>query len=348
MAEHRPFPPSARRLALARRAGLHAGSPLVAGAAACGAAVLAAVALAGETAGRLGAWIEAACRGADASLAPAGGPHAPFAADAPGVAIASEASGAVLGAIDAPRAVLALALPVLAAAAVAAVVAQAAQARALWLPRRRVPGAPAIPRGPAERARRAGLELAAAAVVGGCAFGWLWSVAPRLAALPSAPLAPSGAALVASAVATLAIAWAALGALDALVRHAELGRALRMSAADKREDDRLAGLDPRWRAYRAKAMRAAPRDAIAGATVLVLGDDAAAAIAWDAARRPIPTRTATGRGARATQLLGLARRHHVPVHRDAALAAALAAADGPVPEPHWARLAEIVAAVRRS
>jgi flagellar biosynthesis protein FlhB len=327
MAEHRPFPPSARRRALARRAGLHAASPLAVGAAAAGAAVIAAVALADAAAARLGAGIAAACRGA---ADPTG---APGAAEGPGLAAA-----------HAPQAVLALALPVLGAAAVAAVIAHAAQARAVWLPRRRLPGAPTVERGPAARARRAGLELASAAAIGGAAFGWLWWVAPRLAALSSVPLA--GGALVAAAAATLAIAWALLGVLDALLRHTELAQALRMTSHDKREDDRLAGLDPRWRAYRARAARSAPAEAVAGATVLVLGDGAAVAIAWDAARRPIPTRTAVGRAARATQLLGLARRHRIPVHRDPALAAALAGADGPVPERHWARLAEVIAAVR--
>jgi flagellar biosynthesis protein FlhB len=80
--------------------------------------------------------------------------------------------------------------------------------------------------------------------------------------------------------------------------------------------------------------------------VLVLGDGAAVAVAWDPVRRPIPVRTATGRGPRATQLLGLARRHRIAVHRDPALAAALVDGDGPVPEPHWPRLAEIVAGTR--
>jgi type III secretion system FlhB-like substrate exporter len=45
-------------------------------------------------------------------------------------------------------------------------------------------------------------------------------------------------------------------------------------------------------------------------------------------------------------LLGLARRHRIAIHRDPALAAALAAGDGPVPEPMWPRLAEIIAAIR--
>jgi flagellar biosynthesis protein FlhB len=326
MAEHRPFPPSARRLALARRAGLHAASPLVVGAAACGATLMAITALGSAAAARLGAWIAAACRGAAA-------------ADAP---------GALLALADAPRAIASLALPVLAAAAGAALVAHVAQTRALWLPRRRVAGAPALAAGAAERARRGGFEVAAAAVVGGAALGWLWWAAPRLAVLPSVSAPYAGAALVASAAAALAIAWALLGALDALARHARLAQALRMTTHEKREDDRLAGPDPRWRARRAQVLRLSPSEAVAGAAVLVLGDGAAVAVSWDAARRPIPTRTASGRGARATQLLGLARRHRVPVHRDAALAAALAGGDGPVPELHWARLAEIIAAVRRS
>ncbi|HWO19444.1 MAG TPA: EscU/YscU/HrcU family type III secretion system export apparatus switch protein [Kofleriaceae bacterium] len=352
MAEHRPFPPSARRLALARRAGLHAASPLVVGAAACGAALLAVTELGSAAAARLGAWIAAACRGAGEPLAAGGGG---------GPSDAGGAPGALLTLADAPSAIAALALPVLAAAAGAAIVAHVAQTRALWLPRRRLPSAPALAAGGAERAGRAGFGLAAAAVVGGTALGWLWWAAPRLAALPraaaSSPTPSSsaaasaslaGAALVVSALAALAIAWALLGALDALAQHARLAQALRMTAHEKRQDDRLAGPDPRWRARRARALHLSPSEAVAGAAVLVLGDDAAVAVSWDAARRPIPTRTASGRGARATQLLGLARRHRIPVHRDASLAAALAAADGPVPEPHWARLAEIIAAVRRS
>lgn len=337
MAEHRPFAPSARRRALARRAGLHAASPLVSGAAACGAAVIAAVALGSAASARLGTEVAAACRGAGAG-------HPLAAAVGPDTAGTAASAGAAADA--AAQAVLALALPVLAAAAAAALISHAVQTRALWLPRRRIPGAPAIERGPAERACRGGFELAAATVVGAAALGWLWWMAPRLAALPSVPLA--GGPLVGSAAATLAIAWALLGAVDALLRTAGLAQALRMTSHEKREDDRLAGLDPRWRAHRARVMRGAPAEAVAGAAVLVLGDGAAAAIAWDAARRPIPTRTAVGRGARATQLLGLARRHQIPVHRDAALAAALAGEDGPVPEPHWARLAEVIAAVRRA
>ncbi|HEU4729446.1 MAG TPA: EscU/YscU/HrcU family type III secretion system export apparatus switch protein [Kofleriaceae bacterium] len=322
MAEHRPFPATARRRALARQAGLHPGSPLLVGALAA-AALLAALTRAGAAAlDRLGAAVAAACTGR-AALAP-----------------------------DAlPRTVLALALPLVGAAALAAAIAQLAQARAAWLPRRRIPGAPVPEAGPLPRTRRAAGELAAAAGIGAIAFGALWWAAPHLAALLQLelPALVAGAAgLLASLAAAIAVAWCVAGVLDALARHAAFTRSLAMTAAEKREDDRLAGADPRWRARRAAIQRgqhaSSARDAIAGAALLVLGDDAAVAIAWDPVRRPIPVRTATGRGPRATQLLGLARRYQLPVHRDPALAAALVDHDGPVPEPEWPRLAAILAA----
>jgi len=309
MAEDRPFPPSPRRLALARRAGLTATSPLLVGGVACAALLVGVLALARAASEHVAGDIAAACDG-HARLAPA--------------ALVTV--------------VLDLALPLLAAAAIVAIVAQIVQARAVWLPRRKLPDAPAPP---PQRARRAAFELASAAVIGAVAFGWLWWAAPRLAALPVAPLA--AAALVASALAAFAIAWIAIGTIDALLRHAELTAALRMTAAEKREDDRLAGVDPRWR------RRRRPADAtpsLAGATLLVLGDDIAVAIAWDPRRRPVPERLARGRRARATQLLGLARRDRIPVHRDEPLARALLDADGPVPREHWPRLAEIVASAR--
>ena len=320
MPERRPFPPSPRRRALARQAGLSGASPLLVGAAASGAAAAASVMLARSAATTLGGWIAAACDGR-ADLAPA----------------------------SLPRAVLSLALPLLGIVAIVAVAVHLAQTRALWLPRRRLEGAPALPGGVGPRTSRAVFELASAAAVGVTAFAWLWLTAPRLA---RAADAGDAAAAVAAFVATIAIAWLALGTLDALLRHAALGRALAMTAGEKREDDRLAAADPRWRARRARIARDAAggnvREAIAGASLLLLGDDIAVAIAWDPVRRPVPLRTAAGRGARATQLLGLARRHAIAVHRDADLAAQLAGqADvGPVPELHWPRLAEIIAATR--
>jgi flagellar biosynthesis protein FlhB len=343
MADHRPFPPSPRRRALARQAGLHAASPLITGAAAAAAALLAASATATSAAARLGAAIAAVCATAGA---------------------ADPTSALSIG--ELLHVVASFALPILGAAAIAALVAHLAQTRAPWLPRRRIRGAPALDAGAAPRVRRAGGELAAATAIAAVAFGWLWWMAPRLAALAgldpfaapltaarhapqlaASPLLAGAAGLLVSLAVALVIAWLALGAVDALVRHAALRRALAMTSTEKREDDRLAGADPRWRARRA-AIQRGPRltEAVAGASLLVLGDDAAVAIAWDPLRRPIPVRTATGRGPRARQLLGLARRHRIPVHRDPALAAALVDGDGPIPEPHWPRLADVIAATR--
>jgi type III secretory pathway component EscU len=115
-----------------------------------------------------------------------------------------------------------------------------------------------------------------------------------------------------------------------------------MPAREKRDDDRLAGADPRWRRHR-RTRDPDPAEALAGSTLLVLGDGIAVAIAWDPVRRPIPTRTATGRGPRSTQLLALARRYELPIHRDVTLARSLIEPLGPIPERHWPRLAELVA-----
>lgn len=327
MAERRPFPPSPRRRALARRAGLHAASPLLVGGAAAAAALIALGAVAGTLADRLGAAIAAACRGTAVLAAPA----------LPGAAVAA-------------------ALPVLGAAATAAVVAHLAQTRGVWLPRRRLDGAPAPEAGAAPRVRRAAGELAAAAGIAGVALAWLWRSAPALAALTAlteaggaggAGGAAAAAPQLAGGAAAIAVAWLGLGALDAVARHAALARTLAMTATEKRDDDRRAGADPRWRTHRAALRRAPdPGPAIAGATLLIVGEAAAVAVTWDPARRPIPVRTAAGRGPRAAQLLGLARRHGVAIHRDPALAAALVGGDGPVPRRHWPRLAEIVAALR--
>ncbi len=347
MAEPRPFPPSVRRGALARAAGLHPASPVLVGAIACAVAVVAVVALGRAAAARLGSWVIVACE-SPARFAGLSSSPAP------------EPSGLDIAGL--PRAVLELVVPLLVAIALAAVIAHLVQTRAVWLPRRRLPGAPAPePR----RVRRALFDLTAALVIGAVAVGWLWTMAPRLAASTGSPLA--GAAWIASLLAALAIAWVGLGTGDALLRHAEIADALRMSHADKREDDRLSGADPRWRARRAQIARenrgltgtsaagtaTASKllvlgdnlaSAVAGSSALLLGDGVAVAIAWDPAYRPVPTATAIGRGAHATQLLGLARRHAIAVHRDHELTTALAAMVGPLPEAAWPRLAEIIAA----
>lgn len=383
MSELRPFPPSPRRLGLARQAGLHAASPVLVAGVATGGAALALGAFGAAAARRASGWVEAACRdavdaapawsarAADAVTADArvlgldaGERHETASAGATGVtnatgtsspttataATTAAGSGATPGlttVLVTPGgvmpAVIELAIPLLAAIALAALVAHLAQTRAPWLPRRRIRDAPVLPGGPGARVRHAALALAGAATVGSLVVAWLWLVAPRLAALPTLPLA--GAGLVASAVATFAIAWVAVGVLDALLRHLELAGALRMTASERREDARAAGGDPRWRTLRRRlAAEASPQDAVAGATFLLLGDDTAVAVAWDALRRPVPMRMATGRGARATQLLALARRFRVPVHRDPHLASALVVGEGAVPEAHWPRVAELVAA----
>jgi len=338
MSERRPFPPSPRRLALARSAGLTSASPLIVGALACGAAVVAAVMLARAAAERLGGWIAAACDRGDVG---AGG--------APGDGASSTSGGHAIAAtlhIDGvPSTVAQLALPLLGAAAIAAVIAHVAQTRSLWLPRRRIDGAPTLPRAAGSRAA---FELVGAVVIGAVAFGWLWTTAPMLAALVELRDA-SGAvgAAIASLVIALAIAWLALGIVDALIRRVQLADALAMTPTEKRDDDRLSAADPRWaRRRRELAREPAVGPAVARAAVVLLGDDVAVAIAWDPVRQPVPLRTATGRRARATQLIGLARRHRIAVHRDAALAASLVDGEGRIAEAHWPRLAEIVAAIR--
>jgi flagellar biosynthesis protein FlhB len=315
----RPFPPSARRLALAQRAGLNAASPvLVAGLVLAAAAI--GIAATRNVAARLATAIADACSGhtsLDATL---------------GSQLAASA--------------LALAAPILGAIAVVAIAGQIVQTRAVWQPRRRIDGAPSLDNGAGARTRRSALELGFATAIASVGFCWLWIMAPRFAALvaldPHDLVAAAGALLLA-ALAAVAVGYLALGVIDALARQLALTRSLAMTAAEKREDDRLAAADPRW----ARQRNVLARPSLEGVTLLVLGDDVAVAIAWDARRRPTPTRVAIGRRAYATQLVGLARRHGIPVHRDAMLAASLAGAEGPVPSADWPALATVIAALRR-
>ncbi|CAN5250871.1 N/A [soil metagenome] len=320
----KPFPPSARRLALARQAGLTAASPLLVAGLAC--AALAIVVAVGRFA--LGDPIAAACAGA---------------------ATLPDARSLVTQ-------VLGLTMPVVGTAAIAATAAHLAQTRALWMPRRRITNAPALDRGALARTRGTAFDLLAVAVVGAVGFGWLWSFAPRLAVLFE--LAPgdmlrASAALGASFIAALAVAYLALGVIDAVARQVELAGTLAMTSTEKREDDRLTSADPRWARQRALLARdtasegAALATAVAGCAVVILGDDLAIATAGDATKRPIPKRVAIGRRARATQLIGLARRHRIAVHRDPDLARALGDGEGPVPETRWRALADVLAALHR-
>lgn len=331
MAEDRPFPPSPRRLAQARRAGLTAASPLLVGGLAIGAGVLALGTLGRAMVERVGAQLAAACRTGDALTAgdTAASQSAPL----------GELLGGALGTVGQ------LVLPLAAAIALVGLIAHVAQTRAPWLPRRRVDGAPALPADAAARTRRAGLEVANALVIGAVAVGWLWWAAPRLAVLPEVPSAAGPLAV--SALVAVALGWVGLGVVDAVLRHAAVAHALRMTAADKREDDRMAAVDPRWRRLARQLARTPdPRAQLAEATLLLLGDTAAVAIAFDPVRRPTPARVAIGTGVQVTQLIALARRYRLPIHRDPALVAALAGRRGAVPEQHWPRLAELVAATR--
>jgi flagellar biosynthesis protein FlhB len=319
----RPFPPSARRLALARHAGLSAASPLI----------VAGLVLATAAIGI--AMSFGAAHNAGARLATA------MADACAGRTSLSSSLGRELAA-----SALAIVAPILGAVAAIAIAGQVAQTRAVWLPRRRIDGAPSLDNGAGARTRRTALELGFAVAVAAVVFGWLWLMAPRFAALVSLDhhdlLAAVGAVLLA-ALAAVAISYLAFGVIDALARQLALARSLAMTASEKREDDRLSAADPRW----ARQRGALARPSLEGATVLVLGDDVAVAIAWDARRRPTPARIAIGRRAYATQLVGLARRHGVPVHRDATLAASLAGAEGPVAAADWPALATVIAALRR-
>jgi flagellar biosynthesis protein FlhB len=320
----KPFPPSARRLALARQAGLTAASPMLVAGLVC--AAIAIVVAVGRFA--LGDAIAAACTG---------------------TALLPEPRALVTW-------VLGLALPIVGAAAIAATAAHIAQTRAWWMPRRRITNAPALDRGALSRTRGTAFDLLAVTVIAAVSFGWLWSFAPRLAVLfelTPGDLLRASCALGASFVAALSIAYLCLGVVDAVARQIELAGALAMTATEKREDDRLTSADPRWARHRALLARdtahegAALAAAVAGCALVIVGDDLAIAIAWDATKRPIPTRIAIGRRARATQLIGLARRHRIAVHREPDLARALGDGEGPVPEARWRALAEVLAALHR-
>jgi flagellar biosynthesis protein FlhB len=323
VADHRPFPPSPRRAQLARRAGIVAASPHVSAAAAWLAAI-AAIGLTGHTAAaQLGTWLAAACDESPTALAP------------------DRLAGATI----------AIGTPLLVAAALAALVAHVVQTRGVWIPRRRLPGAPILPDDATARLRATGFAIIAGVGIAAATLAWLWAAAPRLAnvtAIANDRLPRTGAAFIVGFASTLAFALVAIGVLDAVARLARHASGLRMTAAEKREDERLAAADPRWRRARAAAARGDDvAEAVRGATLLVVGDRVAAAVVWDAVRRPVPVCVATGRGARAHQLLALARHHGVAIHRDTVLATALVGdADGSVAQVRWPRLAEIVAAVQ--
>ena len=321
-ADDRVLPPSARRVALARRAGLVPRSAvLVAGAAWTGAAI--------------GLWLAASRARAllSSSLV--------------------AATAATDGTLSAPPtaaglavAVLGVAAPLVAGAALAAIAAHLAQTRQLAIPRRVVAGAPRPARGIDRRAADAGLAGLRAVAVAAVAVAWTWTHLGdlgRLASQPTGAALASATALLVSAVAHLAAALLAVGALDLLVAVLRHRADLRMTRTEAADDARSAGIDPRWR--RARLDRGAGPDAVRTARLVVAGDGAAA-IRWHATLWPVPTLLATGRGLDATRLLELARRHHVPIHHAPVLAKSLAtlSAGAAIPDALRPALADLIAA----
>lgn len=341
MADDRVLPPTPRRLALARRAGMVARSPvLVAGAAWAGAAIALWIAMR-----RAGAALETAIR-AGASTADS------TAASAGGVTAAARAAGGVAPG-DVIAAVLGLVAPVVIGAVIGGLALHLAQTRALAIPRRRIDGAPRPARGIDRRAGDAGVRAIRAAIVGATAIGWTWihlGDLGHLAELAPAAALAGAAVLGLGAIAHLAAALLVAGALDlgvAVLRH----RAdLRMTRREMIDDARAAGIDPRWRAGRARDGRDRdPTLAVASARVVITGAGAVA-IRYHDRLWPRPMIVAAGRGLDATRLLELARRHRIAIHHDPELARALADAgvDAAVPDRWLAPLADVVAAVDES
>ncbi|MFN0253845.1 MAG: EscU/YscU/HrcU family type III secretion system export apparatus switch protein, partial [Kofleriaceae bacterium] len=175
MASDRTFPPSARRLAVARAAGLTPASPLLVGALGAVGAVLALVAIGGTIASRLGSWVRDALEGADGSRV-----GRAFDASSTGVNDRAVWASAFGSATDIVHATFALALPMLGTIAIVAVIVHLTQTRALWMPRRRLDNAPAED---LQRGTRGVLGLANAAVITMVTIVWLFAIAPRIATL---------------------------------------------------------------------------------------------------------------------------------------------------------------------
>ena len=329
MSENRPHPPSARRLAEARRAGRIAWSPALVGAAAIagGAAAVAAIGA---------AWLDAA------GAALAAGATASGSAD-PITAASS------LRARDVIADLAALVVPLLVLAAAAAVLAHLAQTRGLWIPRRRTHQ---LPPAVDDAARRTGLAAlaftrgAAVAIVAGTVVA---SSAALLAFHAGRPAAATGALFGTLAISVLAAAAAtavALATVDWLERARRLRADLAMSARDLRDERRETEADPRWRRARARAHADDDDLAVRTALVVVVADDLAAALAWHPRWQPVPLVTTAARGRAALRLIALARRHKIPLHRDPALAAELAPLAGrSAPDHLHPALARLIVAV---
>jgi flagellar biosynthesis protein FlhB len=318
------LPPTARRRALARAAGMVPLSrPLVAAAAWIG-AVAALVWTGGAAARALALLARADVRAAAAAVDPV-----------------ARAGAVGPGAL---RAALLVAAPMVLAAAAIALVAHLAQTRSLWLPRRRVPGAPTPRSGAGRRVLDAAVALTAASAVAAIAGRAVWNHGDDLV---RAGASARGLDVVAAAIAQLAAALLVAAVADWLVRVLCHAADLRMTAGERRADERAAGADPRWHRYRRDREREGSVAAIATAAVVLSDDRAAAAVRWHARWHPVPRIVVGGVERAAISLVAAARRAGVPVQHDADLAQALAQlpAGAPVPTVWHDRLARHLAAV---
>lgn len=312
MASDRVHPPSPRRQQLARAAGVIALAPTLTAAA---------------------AWLGAAV-GATWVLA-----HG-HSGVAPAIERAVAPSVELPALADVVRATLALAAPILLGALAAALLAHAAQARGLWLPRRRISGAPAEQASAGRRLGQLGLDMFRLAAVAGATLAWLALAAPAVQALlvlPADQASLTLPALLLAAGLLLAAALVLAGALELLVRALARRADARMTDAERREDRALAGRSP---------PRRPPRDAGPAALVRrcqLLATDGSTAVAVDV-RGDRPHVAAIGHGLDAVAMLAAARHHRVAIHRDAGTTALLAAGQpGPADPRAWPRLAELVA-----
>jgi len=327
MSGDRTHPPSARRLAEARRAGRVAWSPaLVAGGAIAGGAI--AIAAIGR------AWLDEAgagiVRGVDAASA-----------ESPVEEVTNVHGGAVLGDV------LALAAPVVLVIAAVAVVAHVAQTRSGWLPRRSSRRLPASADGAARRTGLAALGVARGAVVAVVAAALLVPAAAVLAAAGPAEVGALGGQLAITLLAVAAAAAVALGLVDWLERARQLRADLAMSAREVRDERREAEADPTWRRERARHAKDPDDDAVRAAVAVMVAGDRAAAISWHPRWQPVPRVTAAHAGRGGLRLAALARRHRIAILHDPALAPALVAlgAGGVIPERLHPALARVVVAV---
>jgi flagellar biosynthetic protein FlhB len=289
------LPPSPERQALARRAGIVPISPALTGAAAWAAGAALVAGAGGAVAGRLAAVARAGVGGA----------------------VGGNVDGALLAAL---AEVVSLAAPLIAGIAAVAVLVHLAQARTPWLPRRRIRGAP--------RPRAGARRRAGDAVVGLVALTAVGAVTGHVVAAHGADLVRATPAqalgLVATGLVRVAVALVVVAVLDAGLRLLRHAADLRMTPRERRDEERARSGDPRWRRLRRDRAHGGSLAAVGGAAVVIADEAAAVAVAWHARWQPVPRILVGGTGRGALAVIAAARRHGVPVQRDADLAMALA------------------------